>query len=147
MGLDFTALIHYGGLNAAVLQAIDRLESGGEDAAFAEVVAYGLRNDFAFAKSSGRHAYWRSLADYEQRLPERPTLPSLEACLELPPDFSLTFGRDSVWVWHTLRWKFFVTDVEWQRVMLAAVKRFCELFEARDCIVTNDCHPAVSEFR
>jgi hypothetical protein len=147
MGLDFTALIRYGGLNADVLHAIGRLEHGEEVPAFAEVVTYGLSNDFAFAKYSGQHAYWRPVADYEQRLPYRPTLPSLEFCLELPSDFSLTFGRDSVWVYHTLRWIFFVTEVEWQRVMLAAVERFGELIGASDCIVANDCHPAVLEFR
>jgi len=146
MGLDFTALIRYDGPNADVLHAISRLEHSEEDAAFAEVVTYGLRKDFAFAKYGGQRAYWRLVTDYEQRLPHRPILPSLEFCLDLPSDFSLTFGRDSIWVYHTLRWIFFVTEGEWQRVMLAAIKRFCELIGAGDCIITNDCHPAVSEF-
>ena len=90
---------------------------------------------------------WRPLSDYRQRLPQRPSLPSLEACLDLQSAFSLTFGRDTVWVYHPLRWRFFVTEPEWQRVMLAAVKHFCEVFKAFDCVVTNDCHPAVGAFR
>src|SRR5262245_26101239 len=126
MGLDFTALIRYGG-PAGALQAIARFEGGEEEPAFAEVVACGLRNDFAFAKRAGRPAHWRSAADWEQRLARRPVLPTLEACLDLPSDFSLTFGRDTVWVYHTLRWIFFVTEPEWQRVMLTALARFCEL--------------------
>src|SRR5262249_3205191 len=147
MGLDFTALIHYGGPSGYGLQGIARLERGEENTAFAEVIAFGLRNDFAFAKHVGQDAFWRSLVDYEQRLPRRPALPSLEACLDLPSDFSVTFGHDAVWLYHTLRWLFFITETEWQKVMLAAVKRFCELLGASDCVVTNDCHPAVSEFR
>jgi hypothetical protein len=147
MGLDFTALIRYGGPSGDVLPAIADLECGAEEAALAEVVACGLRNDFAFAKYAPPEASWRPLADCHQRLLRRPTLPTLEACLDLPSDFSLTFGRDTVWVYHTLRWLFFVTEAEWQRVMLAAVKRFCELLGASDCIITNDCHPAVLAFR
>ncbi len=109
-------------------------------------MSHGLRYDFAFAKYSGQDACWRALADCEQKLPRMPALPSLDACLQLPSDFSVTFGRDAVWVYHTLRWVFFVTEVAWQQVMLAAIKRFCELLGASDCIVTNDCHPSVSAF-
>jgi hypothetical protein len=147
MGLDFTALIRYDGPGAEVLRAIDRLERGEDEAAFAGVVAHGLRNNFAFARHAGRPACWRPRDSWDQELPHRPALPSLEASLDLPSDFNLTFGRDCVWVYHTLRWIFFVTDADWQRVMLAAVKRFCELLGASDCIVTSDWHPAVSAFR
>ena len=146
MGLDFTALIHYGGPSGDALQAITELEGGEEPLALAEVVACVLRNDFAFAKYAGNQAYWRSLADYEQRLPRRPSLPSLKACLDLPSDFSLTFGRDTVWVYHTLRWFFFVTESEWQQVMLTSLRWFCQLLGAGDCVVTNDGNPAVLAF-
>jgi hypothetical protein len=147
MGLDFTALVHYAGPSGDVLQSIARLEAGEEDTVLAEVVACGQRNDFAFAMGPAPCPFWRSLNDYEHRLPHRPSLPSLEACLELPSGFSLTFGRDTVWIYHMLRWIFFVTEAEWQEAMVAAVKQFCELFRANDCIITNDCQPAVSEFR
>jgi hypothetical protein len=147
MGLDFTALIRYSGPTGDALQAIARFEGSEEEPALTEVVACGLRNNFSFAKYAGRPAYWRSIADYEQRLPRRPALPTLGACLDLPSDYSLTFGRDTVWVYHTLRWMFFVTEPEWQRVMLAALGRFCELLGASDCVVTNDEHPSVRAFR
>jgi hypothetical protein len=48
---------------------------------------------------------------------------------------------------YQLRWCFFITDNEWQRVMLGALRRFWELFGACDCVVTNDYHPSVSAFR
>jgi hypothetical protein len=146
VGLDFSALIQTNGLSADVVESIDRLESTGEDAAFARVVNYGLSNDFSFARCNDKRARWRSMADWNQILPRRPHLPSLEARLHLPSDFCLTFGHDAVWVYHSLRWISFLTEVEWQRVILAAVKRFCGLLRARDCIVTNDENPAVLEF-
>jgi len=147
VGLDFTALIHYDGPTGDVLRAIARLERGEEDAEFARVTACGLRRDFAFASDPGRQALWRSFDDYEQVLPVRPALPALESCLELPSKFSLTFGKDAVYVWHFLRWVYFVQETEWQCVMVGAVKRLCDLLGARDCIITNDENPANLAFR
>ncbi len=147
MGADFTALIHYSGPTEDALRAIVRLEAEEEDFTLAEVVACGLRNDFAFARHRPEKAYWRSLRNYDEKLSERPCLPSLEACLQLPSHFALTFGRDTVWVYHALRWIFFLKEDEWQRNMLGAVKWFCNLFGARDCIITHDEHPAVIAFR
>jgi hypothetical protein len=147
VGLDFTALIRYGGPADVVLRAIAYLETDEEDSVLAEVVACGLRNDFAFARHRAGKAHWRPLDNWEAGLSERPRLPCLKACLQLPSDFSLIFGRDAVWVYHTLRWMFFVKQSEWQRIMLGAVKRFCDLFVATDCIITSDQHPAVAAFR
>jgi hypothetical protein len=50
-------------------------------------------------------------------------------------------------VYHTLRWLFFVTEPEWQQVMLASLRWFCQLLGARDCVVTNDANPAVLAFQ
>jgi hypothetical protein len=141
MGQDFTALIQYAGPTDAVQRLITAWEQGAEDPALAEVISCGLYKGFAFAEDV-QPACWRSHADYDQTFPERPALPSLNAYLHLPSGFTLTFGRDAVWVYHTLRWLFFLTDGEWQRVMLAAVRRFCELLDAGNCIITNDEHPA-----
>ena len=146
MGLDFTALIRYGGMGEDALRAITRLEADEKDPEFAEVITCGLRNHFAFAEHGARKACWRLLGNWEEKLSERPRLPTLEACLDLPSDFSLVFGSDTVWVSHTLRWIFFVTENEWQRVMLGAVKQLCDLIGATDCIITNDGHPVVAAF-
>jgi len=147
MGLDFSALIRYPGPTAVVLDAISRLEHDAEDAAFAEVNACGLRGDFDFPKYACEKAHWAAVEDYEELLPERPTLPSLEWCLELPSSFSLTFGRDAIAVWHSLRWMYFVKETEWQQVMISAIKRFCDLLQAQDCIITSDENPAIIAFR
>jgi hypothetical protein len=147
MGLDFSALIQYGGPSREILRVIARLERGDEDVAFQQVVTSGLRRGFAFAERAGRKAAWRPWTDIEQEIPQGSNLPSLDTFLDLPSDFSLTFGHDTVWVYHTLRWLFFVTEAEWQRVMLTAMGQICELLKASDCVITNDCHPAISAFR
>ena len=38
-------------------------------------------------------------------------------------------------------------EPEWQRVMLAALRHFCELLGAIDSIVTNDSNPAILAFQ
>jgi hypothetical protein len=147
MGLDFAALIRYGGPCDDVVHAIAQLEGGDEDAALVEVTACGLHNDFAFAKRPREPAFWRSSSDLDQRLAGRPPLPTLATCLELPCGFTLTFGRDTVCVYHTLRWMFFLSEEEWQRVMLAALDKLCASLGGIDCVVTNDAHPAVLAFQ
>src|SRR5262249_57172119 len=66
---------------------------------------------------------------------------------DLPSDFSLTFGHDAVWIYHTLRWRVFVTEAEWQRVMLGVVRWLCQSLGAGDCIIAHDEHPAVLVFQ
>ncbi len=147
MGLDFSALIAYGGPSHEILPVISRLERDEEDAAFQQVVAFGRQEGFAFAERADRKASWRPWSDIERELPKRPDLPSLDTCLDLPSDFSLTFGDDAVWVYHTLRWQIFVTEAEWQRVMLGAIRWLCRSFDAKDCILAHDQHLAVFAFR
>ncbi len=114
MGRDFSALIHYPGPTDDLAEAITRLEAGGNSPGLHEVVECGRRLGFAFTNDVGHEAVWRRLDDWERTLPLRPVLPSLQAALELPSGFSLTFGADTVWVSHLLRWIFFVTEGEWQ---------------------------------
>lgn len=147
MGLDFSALIHYPGPNGEVSKSIARLEDGEEDAAIKEVVACGKRNGFAFANHATDVVHWRSLFDYKKRFTGRPDLPSRTACLSLTSDFHLMFAADVIWVYHTLRWRFFVTEIEWQRIMLGAISHFCQLFSAIDCIITYDQNRAVNSAR
>jgi hypothetical protein len=147
MGLDFSALIHYSGPTDCVADSITHLESGGTYPELQQVIEIGRRHGFAFADHAGRDAAWRRLDDWEQALPGRPVLPDRGVALDLSAGFSLTSGTDVIWVYHPLRWFFFVTDREWQCVMLGALRRFCQLFGARDCVVTNDCHPSVSAVR
>jgi hypothetical protein len=147
MGLDFSALIHSRGPTDRLAVSIAHLEAGGSYDELQQVIELGRRRGFAFADRAGSAPTWRKLDDWEQVLPGRPVLPDPEVAFDLSSDFSLTFGADASWVYHSLRWLFFLTDEEWQRVMLDAIRRFCQLFEACDCIVTNDGHPSVLAVR
>ena len=147
MGADFTALLPYAGLSDSVLDTIADWEFSHDEPALAAVVECGRRSGFAFVNYSQEPSRWRSRADYDQILPLRPNLPTLDASLELPSGFDLTFGEDAVLVYHVLRWLFFVTEPEWQSVMLGAVRRFCAALGAHECIITSDEHPAVIAFQ
>jgi hypothetical protein len=146
MGLDFNALILYGSLSPSVVLSIELLERGERAKPLADVVACGARRGWAFASNTNRDSIWRSRANWDEKLPQRPILPSLACTLELPSQFFLTFGSDAACLYHVLRWHAFLTEIEWQQVMLAAVKYFCQLLSAKDCIVTNDEHPSLSAF-
>src|SRR4051794_33437162 len=75
MGLDFSALIRYGGPSREILPGVTRLERGEEDTPFRQVVAVGLHRGFAFAERADRKAAWRPWSEIEQVIPQRPDLP------------------------------------------------------------------------
>ena len=75
MGLDFSALIQYGGPTRETLRVIARLERGEDSAAFQRVVTAGLGRSFAFAERAGRKAAWRPWVDIMPEIPQRPNLP------------------------------------------------------------------------
>lgn len=135
MGNDFSALLEYRGIGAAVLRIITRLESGYEPAEVTRVVDFGAAEGLAFAKRR-QPVRWYHLSDCDQPLPARPPLPNLSTRLALQSDFSLTFGADAIWVYHTLRWQFFCCDGRWRDVMVPAVNWFRDMFGATDAVVT-----------
>lgn len=142
MGMDFVALIRYPG-PAAVEAVIRRLEAE-EPPEFRAVVALGRQTGWAFAE----HLYergWVSNAD-DTLVPDRPTLPSIEHSLLFESSFFLTFGADTVRVYHLLRWRFFLIEPVWQMVMLNAVRALCTTLDATDCVITSDYHPAYAAF-
>ena len=150
MGLDFSALIQSTGSIDAVAEEIAFLEAGGTYPEVRAALAHGLSRGFGFAEYPGGDdgvAVWRAFDDWEQPLPGRPRLPDLGVELDLPSGCSLTFGPDAIWLHHPLRWIFFVTDDDWRRGMLDAVRGYCRAFGATDCIVAHDEHPAVVAFR
>ena len=146
MGDDFSALLEYRGVDAAVERMIARLESGYEPPAVTRVVEFGRSEGFAFADRDWRVG-WSASENHEERIVERPTLPSLSVQLGLQSGFFLTFGRDAVWVYHLLRWRFFCRDARWREVMVGAVEWFREALGATDAVITWDCSWAVGEFR
>jgi hypothetical protein len=146
MGDDFSALLEYRGVDAAVERMITRLESGYEPPEVTRVVDFGRAEGFGFADRR-RPVRWAPWEDCENPLRQRPKLPDVSVRLALQSDFFLTFGRDAIWVYHTLRWQFFCCDPHWQDVMVPAMNWFREAFGATDAVVTWDCSRPVGEFR
>lgn len=142
MGMDFVALIRYPG-PAAVEAAIRRLESE-EPHEFRAVVALGRQKGHAFAEFADKRG-WLFNRD-ESLVPARPPIPSAAHSLRLTCGFYLTFGADTVRVYHLLRWRFFLIEPDWQRVMLDAVRSLCTMLDACDCVITSDWHPADAAF-
>ncbi len=139
--MDFVALIRYPG-PAAVMEAIHRLEHGPEPDEFASVALHGRDMGLAFP-GTFPHGW---VPNRESTTQDRPLLPCLTVSLNFPAGFSLTFGRDMVRAYHLLRWRFFLTDPDWQRLMLSAVQWLCERLGALDCVLTSDFHPAGGAF-
>jgi hypothetical protein len=145
MGMDFAALMKYGGPDEG---ALDGLETGSP----AEVRARGqLLRERGFAPARPEDAaVWEFTSRPEVRDPRldgRPFLPDQGVALHLPEGFLLTFGPDAVEVYHLLRWFFFLTEPDLQRAMLGACVCLGRLFGATDCIVTSDFSPIVQAFR
>lgn len=148
MGWNFSALMRYQGPTTQVVTAITRLESENVYLPLHPVLEYGIAQGYGFAcPDANKDApAWREFPDWESLLARRPELPCLKAWLELPSDFLLMFGPDAIWVQHSVRWQIFVTDTGWQAVLLEAARHFANVFEASECIVTRDEHPAIQGF-
>src|SRR5262249_55407981 len=114
MGMDFVALMKYGGPDERLLRVLDRLEAGSP----AEVQALTrLMRERGFATGHEATAVWEFMYRTDLRDPRlgrRPRLPSLAVALHLPEDFFLTFGPDAIEVYHLLRWHFFLTEPDLQ---------------------------------
>jgi hypothetical protein len=147
VGMNFVALMKYGGPDERVLHALDSLEAGSPE----ELRAVGrLLKEKGFAISpDGRTAWerWQAGEVEGQTFPRRPALPDLTADLHTPEVFFLHFGPDAFDVWHLLRWHCFLTDRAIQSAMLDACRCLGRLFGATDCVLTSDYSPQYLAFR
>jgi hypothetical protein len=149
MGCDFCALLKYNGPVPKVAEAIAHLESHAVFEPLDALARCARAHDYSALVDCGYIVpAWRSLPDWsaDVPLPARPELPALQAVLDLPAGFGLTFGEDTVRLWNLLRWVTFLTDPGWRQPVLNAVMMFCKFFDATDCIVTHDEHPAALAF-
>src|SRR5262245_46048923 len=143
MGMDFVALMKYGGPGERVRRALDRLEAGSPEPLRAVRRRLEARG---FVHGEEAAAVWELRPRGEVRDPRldgRPRLPRLSATLQLSEGFLLTFGPDAVAVGHLLRWWFFLTEPPFQRAMLDACLYLAHLFGAADGILTSDCSPVI----
>jgi len=146
MGMDFTALLKYPGPDDLVLRALDYLEAESPEEL---TVLYRQLDVWGYGSSGQDPARWvyRSRPEFiDERIGHRPALPDTTVWLSLPEWFFLTFGRDTIEVYHLLRWCIFLREPHLHRPMLDAVGRLAQLFGATDCLITSDFSPVVQAF-
>jgi len=141
MGMDFVALLKYGGPDDPVLRNVESLAAGSPPEL---KVLSTLFRERKYSWGQGTGSVWTS--GHEHICDGRPALPNLTVALRTPDDFFLTFGKDTIRVYHLLRWLFFLTDPILQKAMLTACRCLSRMFGASDCIITSDFSPVNGAF-
>lgn len=139
MGMDFSAVLRCGSSSGAVSVGLSALESELRPPQLRAVVACWLECGFA-AFDDWRVPTWTPSKGAAIPLPARPAVLTPDVCLRLPEGFFVTVGRDSIRIYHLLRWLKFLTEPKWQSVMFDALRWFWDAFSATDCVLAHDCH-------
>ncbi|MCP4020288.1 MAG: hypothetical protein GY729_00470 [Desulfobacteraceae bacterium] len=140
--MDFTALIKYEIPDKDRLNAIYSLERTSPQQV--RRVTENWRT-YKYADISINYPIWVKNFGEQEQIP-RPELPTLKASLRMPEGFFITFGYDSMEIYHFLRWQIFLTDKLWQKIMTEACKAFANMFGAVDGIITSDWSPVIEAF-
>lgn len=112
MGWDFTAILQCDTTSAAVVRTLDVLEAMHRPAPFLEVARCWEEFGFATCDDISPVPVWFEDEDQKTGV-ARPVLPTLKTSLWLPEGFYITIARDSVIVYHLLRWQFFLKEPRW----------------------------------
>lgn len=140
---DFSVILPYDFDLKVVERSLVRLESGEEPEPFSALLALWEQADLRVDNDYG----WRSAQNYEHRLHIRPPLPDTGVQLWMPSGFALSFGRDSIWFYHPLRWSIFAADPTWHQPMRSATEWVREAFHCNDALITWDCSRLVGGFK
>lgn len=143
MGMDFVALMKYRGPDVRLSDALSLLQ---RDSLEELKLARDLMDTLGFRCRNRNPAGWETTDGNSLGLDFQPNLPDVAVSWWTPEEFSLTFGTDTIQVYHLLRWHSFLIDSRMQEAMLKACAALGRLFGVTDCIVTNDWNPANSAF-
>lgn len=143
MGMDFVALMKYRGPDAYFAEMLCRLQHGSLDEL---KIARNLMDALDVRCHERNPAGWESADGVILGSASQPNLPNLDVNWWTAEEFSLTFGADTIRVYHPLRWHYFLTHSQLQSAMLNACTALGKLFGASDCIITNDWNPVNSAF-
>lgn len=139
MGMDFVALMKYRGPDVRLIQTLSRLQ---RDSPAELKLVRDLMDTLGFRCHERSPAGWESADGSSLGSGFQPNLPDMAVRWWTPEEFSLSFGEDTIRVYHLLRWHYFLTDPQLQEAMLKACVALGRLFGATDCIVTSDFNPA-----
>lgn len=143
MGKDFSALLKTQWAGEKSMKVVAALEADSPPE-LKQVQAFW--KEYGFSEPMLSKATWVQLFNESGAEIARPDLPNLRAGLHTPEDFFITFGIDAMCIYHLLRWRKFLIDSRWQKVMLQACDSLCRLFGANEGIVTNDESPVITAF-
>jgi HEAT repeat protein len=143
MGMDFLALMKYHGPNLHLAAMLCRLQLGSPQEL---KIARDLMDTLGVRCKERNPAGWESADGASLGSTFRPNLPDMGVSWWTAEEFSLTFGADTIRVYHLLRWHSFLTDSQLQSAMLRAVTALGQLFGLTDCIITSDFNPVDSAF-
>lgn len=146
MGMDFSALMRYKGPTPELVGALDSLWTAPAE----QIVRMAeLWEQDGHASLPWSSPAWVQLPDEPRsiELEQPPELPNLGVAFRTREGFYLTFGADVVEVYHLLRWYFFLTEPQWQKVMLDACACLGDLIGSTECVLMSDWHPAIKAFR
>ena len=147
MGKDFTAILRCDITAEAVSRGLDALEATDRPMPLQEVLRCWKEYGFFGFYEDWRVPVWVEYENHEAELAARPKLPTLDANLRLPEGFFVTVAKDSIVVYHLLRWHLFLTEPKWQSVMFEALRWLCKELAASDCVLAHDCQSVVSGIR
>lgn len=142
MGMDFSALLQCDPTSETFQLGVNRLEQRSPDKLRAVLDRWNAMHPPRLIPGK----VWVPRYAVDSVGVERPKLPCLELSFRTEEGFYLTFGRDAVCIYHCLRWRTFLTDAEWQFVMLEACRELATLFGASACVVTRDESPVILAF-
>ena len=139
MGWSFAALMRcpvFTGMDDPRIESIE----AGSPPAVRNIRRLMLSCGFAVIEPS--YEGWVTFENFPEPI-ARPWSLTLDAAFETHEDFFLTFGDDSVEIFHPLSWDTVLTDKKWERAMLEACRALAEVFEATEGIVTRNESPAI----
>jgi HEAT repeat protein len=140
--MDFVALMKYPGPGPPLGDALDRLEAESPEELKDLRRVMEARGSSRRDQSGATWGRWTS----DREVLGQPGLPDTWAELHTPEDFYLSFGADTVRVYHLLRWHSFLTEPPLQAAMLEACAALGRLFGATDCVLTSDFSPLDAAF-
>lgn len=143
MGMDFVALMKYHGPDAYLAKTLCRLQDRSPEELR---IARNLMDALDVRCCERYPAGWESADWIRLSSTFQPNLPDVAVSWWTAEEFSLTFGADTIRVYHLLRWHYFLTRSQLQAAMLSACTSLGKLFGASDCIITNDWNPVNSAF-
>jgi hypothetical protein len=143
MGIDFSALLECPRFSGIDDRRIIDLERGSPKEVREVESLWRAYLYFSYDDAEGG---WVTSEVFPEPIP-RPSTLSLSVSYRTGEFFYLTFGTDAVAIYHPLRLREFLTDVQWTQAMVGACRALARVMNATDGLITRDESPVIRSFR